>query len=215
MENSNTIDIANLRKNYSLAELTEEGVNSNPILQFSKWFKEAVECGVDEPNAMTLATATREGVPSARIVLLKGIENDKFIFFTNYNSRKGKELSENPNAALVFLWKELERQVRITGTVQKISTERSSEYFKSRPYLSRIGAWASNQSSPVLRTDLIDNFNKFQNQFPEDVPLPPHWGGYELQPHSIEFWQGRQNRMHDRLLYTRNGSEWEITRLAP
>jgi len=210
--------VADLRKDYKLQSLSEKDVKDHPITQFSTWWQEALNAAIDEINAMTLATASPDGVPSARIVLLKGFDENGFVFFTNYNSHKGKDLIENPRACLVFFWKELERQVRITGLVSKTSAEESDDYFNSRPPGSRIGAWVSPQSEVINgRNWLEENERKYNEMF--DVhPLtrPPHWGGYRVQPVTIEFWQGRSNRLHDRILYSleENGS-WKIERLAP
>jgi pyridoxamine 5'-phosphate oxidase len=209
--------IADIRKDYKLQSLLEEDVSADPIDQFSKWWDEAINSQVDEVNAMTLATATPGGRPSARIVLLKGYTNKGFVFFTNYQSHKGVELEKNPHAALVFFWKELERQVRIEGLVEKVSEEDSNAYFTSRPIGSRIGAWASPQSAPIAGRHIIEeNVLKYQEQFTgENIPRPPHWGGYILKPVTIEFWQGRSSRLHDRIQFTRTGEEWKIERLAP
>jgi pyridoxamine 5'-phosphate oxidase len=208
--------IANIRKDYKLKSLLEEDVKKNPIEQFSVWWDEAINSDITEVNAMTLATTTADGVPAARIMLLKNFTNDGFIFFTNYLSRKGTTLSQNPHAALVFFWKELERQVRVEGTVSKVSEQESDAYFKSRPVGSRIGAWASPQSTPIDGRHIIEeNVSKYSKQFGEDIPRPPYWGGFILQPSKVEFWQGRSSRLHDRILYTRLDNEWSIERLAP
>ena len=189
----------------------------NPISQFSVWWEEAVNSEVLEANAMTLATATKSGIPSARTILLKGYDEKGFIFFTNYNSKKGKELIDNPNASLLFFWKELERQVRIEGTVTKISEEDSDTYFVSRPYESKIGTWSSPQSDVINgRQVLEDNLQRYKDKFTdENVPRPPHWGGFILNPVLIEFWQGRPGRLHDRIQYRLAGNSWIIERLAP
>jgi pyridoxamine 5'-phosphate oxidase len=209
--------IADLRKEYMLETLDESNVAQDPIQQFTKWWDEALQSNIEEVNAMTLATATKDGIPSARIVLLKGYDEKGFVFFTNYKSQKGQELDENPHAALVFFWKELERQVRIQGEIEKISTEESDEYFNSRPLGSRIGAWASPQSNVLEnRKQLEESVQQFTKQFDENVPRPLHWGGYCLVPSEIEFWQGRPNRLHDRIRYTKySDKEWIIERLAP
>ncbi len=209
--------IADIRKDYKLKSLIEEDVKSDPIDQFSEWWNEAVNSQIEEVNAMTLATATSAGVPSARIVLLKGFTHKGFKFYTNYQSHKGTELAGNPFAALVFFWKELERQVRIEGTVEKSGEEDSEAYFKTRPAASRIGAWASPQSRPIAgRNILEENVVKFKEQFGEDnIPKPPHWGGYILAPSKIEFWQGRRSRLHDRIQYTWQSAGWKIERIAP
>lgn len=208
--------LADIRKDYSLQSLSENDVAVNPFKQFEKWWDETLQSEIDEPNAMTLATSTKEGKPSARIVLLKGFDERGFVFFTNYESHKGKQILENPNAALVFFWKELERQIRIEGTIEKVSSQESDEYFNSRPVGSRIGAWASPQSSIIKnRRQLDENVKKYSTQFGENIPRPAHWGGYRLLPSLIEFWQGRSNRLHDRIQYSLQNEEWVIKRLAP
>ncbi|MEO7292361.1 MAG: pyridoxamine 5'-phosphate oxidase [Ginsengibacter sp.] len=211
------INIADIRKEYKLKLLLEKDVDTDPIRQFQQWWNEALLSNIEEPNAMTLATTNKHGKPSARIVLLKGLSNDGFVFFTNYESRKAGELKENPHAALLFFWKELERQVRIEGTITKTSEQESTEYFLSRPTLSKIGAWSSPQSSVIInRGDLEKNVSKYQQQFGDgEIPRPPHWGGYVVKPIVIEFWQGRRNRLHDRLQYTLSNDKWIIERLAP
>jgi pyridoxamine 5'-phosphate oxidase len=210
-------DIALIRKEYKLKSLLEEDVNRDPIKQFQQWWNEALQSNVLEANAMTLATSTKNGKPSARIVLLKGLNNNGFIFFTNYESRKGNQLKENPNAALIFFWKELERQVRIEGSVKKISEKESNEYFALRPEQSRIGAWSSPQSKVIKGRNVLEEmFEKFTLQFSDGVIIrPPHWGGYIVTPDLIEFWQGRPNRLHDRLQYTLKNGNWVLERLAP
>lgn len=211
------LNIADLRKEYKQHSLLEIDVDPNPIQQFQHWWNEAMMSNIEEPNAMTLATSTKHGKPSARIVLLKGLSNEGFSFFTNYESRKGQELKENPHASLLFFWKELERQVRVEGTVAKCENEKSDEYFLSRPPSSKIGAWGSPQSRVIQsREDLESNVAKFQQQFTDGViPRPPHWGGYVVKPTIIEFWQGRPSRLHDRLQYTFDKDKWLIERLAP
>ena len=222
-------EIADIRKDYKLASLEEADVASNPIDQFTRWWNEAVASQIDEVNAMTLATANAAGIPTARIVLLKGYNPNGFIFFTNYESDKGKNLAQNPNAALVFFWKELERQIRIEGTVQKVSAEESDRYFNSRPASSRIGAWASPQSAVIENRLVIEqNVERYGSIFANDsIERPDHWGGYIVKPISIEFWQGRSSRLHDRIRYTletsadhastdtRSDANWKIERLAP
>ena len=212
-----TLDLAALRRDYALASLAEHDVDGDPIRQFERWFADAVSARVPEPNAMTLSTATRDGVPSGRIVLLKGVDANGFVFYTDYRSRKGVELGENPLAALTFLWKEIERQVRITGSVSRVSTQESEDYFRTRPPGSRLGAWASRQSSVIAsREELEAQLQEVTLRFPKgDVPLPPHWGGFRVMPDEVEFWQGRTNRLHDRLLYRRLDSGWVISRLSP
>jgi len=211
-------NIADIRKDYKLQSLSEDQVFSNPFSQFGKWWKEAIDAGVDEVNAMTLATASSAGMPDARIVLLKGFNEDGFTFFTNYQSAKGRQLLENPRACLVFFWKELERQVRISGLVVLVSGKESDDYFNSRPAGSRIGAWASPQSEVIgSREWLEDNEKKFLESFSgTTIDRPSHWGGYRLKPTRIEFWQGRTNRLHDRIQYGLQGNgKWKIERLAP
>ena len=209
--------IADIRKDYKLKTLLKEDVSDDPIEQFTAWWSEAVNSKIDEVNAMTLATATTGGIPSARIVLLKGVSKEGFMFFTNYESSKGKQLAENPKAALVFFWKELERQIRIEGTVEKVSEQESKSYFSSRPVASKIGAWASPQSSIIPGREILEvNVIKYKTQFgEEDIPKPPHWGGYLVKPVRLEFWQGRRSRLHDRILYTLQDAKWKIERLAP
>lgn len=212
-----TLDLAALRRDYALSSLTEQDVDPDPIRQFDRWFADAVSARVEEPNAMTLATASRDGVPSARIVLLKGVDAAGFVFYTDYRSRKGAELTENPLAALTFLWKEIERQVRISGAVSRIGAVESEAYFRTRPPGSRLGAWASQQSAVIpSRAELEERLREVSLRFPDgDVPLPPHWGGFRVVPDEIEFWQGRPDRLHDRLLYQREESGWKISRLSP
>ena len=211
--------LAHLRQDYRLASLDIPDVASDPIEQFKKWFDEALKSELLEPNAMTLATVSVQGQPSARVVLLKGIENQGFVFYTNYESRKGEQLAANPNAALCFCWLELQRQIRIEGTVEKVDAATSDAYFKSRPVSSQIGAWASPQSDVIEdRAVLEENEDYYKKQFDTeggDIPRPEHWGGYVLKPTLIEFWQGRSSRLHDRILYIFDGEEWEIVRLAP
>ncbi|WP_454826316.1 pyridoxamine 5'-phosphate oxidase [Paraburkholderia xenovorans] len=210
--------LAELRKNYSLGSLDVGDVDRNPFRQFDTWFKQAVDAQLPEPNTMTLATVDARGRPSARIVLIKGVDERGFVFFTNYESRKGRELAANPYASLLFYWIELERQVRVEGRIVKTSAEESDGYFASRPLGSRIGAWASNQSQVIeSRSQLETREREFSLLYGDQPPRPPHWGGYRLVPEAIEFWQGRPSRLHDRLLYTRSGehSDWQISRLSP
>ncbi|MEO8171635.1 MAG: pyridoxamine 5'-phosphate oxidase [Sediminibacterium sp.] len=209
--------ISDLRTDYKLRSLNEEDVSADPIAQFTHWWDEAVNSKIDEVNAMTLATVNNEGRPSARIVLLKGFDEKGFVFFTNYQSKKGKELEDNPHAALVFFWKELERQVRIEGGIEKISEDDSDAYYQSRPAGSRIGAWASPQSEVIDgRERLEDNFKALEKKFESGmIPRPGHWGGYMLRPSVIEFWQGRSSRLHDRIQYSLKENGWVIERLAP
>jgi pyridoxamine 5'-phosphate oxidase len=210
--------IADIRKNYSQKKLTEKKADPNPMKQFAKWWKQAVDSKIEEVNAMTLATASSDGMPSARIVLLKGVEENGFIFFTNYQSYKGKQLAENPKACLVFFWKELERQVRITGLIEKISADSSDMYFYSRPVASQVGAIASPQSQVIESRDWLDTHYKELKKKLKDKTIhrPEHWGGYIVKPVIIEFWQGRPSRLHDRLQYSlEDNGEWKIERLAP
>jgi len=211
-------DIAGLRKSYSQKSLSESDIENNPIRQFDKWWREAVASTIDEVNAMMLATASADGIPSARVVLMKGFSENGFVFFTNYDSYKGKQLMENPKACLVFYWKELERQVRITGMVQKISEQESDEYFHSRPFTSQLGACVSPQSTVIenrewLEAQYRDLEKKVSNGL---VQRPEHWGGYIVKPVIIEFWQGRPSRLHDRIEYSlQENGEWKPVRLAP
>lgn len=213
-----SVSIADLRRDYKLHSLNEADMAANPIDQFTRWWDDAVKSEIDEVNAMTLATATMNGLPSARIVLLKGYDMRGFTFFTNYQSHKGRELEQNPRASLVFFWKELERQIRIEGMVEKLPEAESEAYFQSRPPGSRIGAWASPQSTVIAdRTIIENNVTAFEKKFSTgDVPRPEHWGGYLVKPVNIEFWQGRSNRLHDRIKYVLEmGHKWHIERLAP
>ncbi len=209
--------IADIRREYMRHSLNEHEVLKEPLAQFQVWFNEALDAQVDEANAMTLATATAGGTPSARIVLLKGVDDRGFTFYTNYNSAKGRQLSENPQAALVFFWKELERQVRISGPVSRLSEEESDEYFSSRPEGSRIGAWSSPQSEEIASREILNNWVTEREQMfkGNSIERPPFWGGYLVKPVLVEFWQGRPNRLHDRLLYSLAEGAWSIKRLAP
>lgn len=210
-------NIADIRKDYKLKTLLESEMGKDPMDTFAIWWNEAVKSEIEEVNAMTLATCNNEGLPSARIVLLKGFSPDGFMFFTNYQSKKGNELYENPKAALVFFWKELERQIRVVGTVEKLSDEQSEQYFSTRPVGSQIGAWASPQSRVIENREVIEkNAEGYTAQFRDAIiPKPAHWGGYIVKPIKIEFWQGRSSRLHDRILYTRTDGEWKKERLAP
>ena len=207
-----------LRREYTDAGLNEQDLDANPFNQFDQWFQEAIDAKIDLPDAMTLATATKDGIPSARIVLLRGHDERGFVFYTDYESQKGKELAENPNAALVFYWRELDRQVRITGQVSKVSRENSYNYFQSRPIGSRLAALASKQSEVIPdRQVLEEQFNQLAEQYQnKEVPLPSDWGGYRLSPNMIEFWSGRPSRLHDRFRYTRQSDDdWRIERISP
>jgi pyridoxamine 5'-phosphate oxidase len=199
-----------------LGQLTEAEAPHNPLPLFQLWFEQAVKAECPEPNSMTLATADQAGNPSARIVLLKGADENGFTFFTNYESQKGKDLAARPQAALLFHWHELERQVRIKGPVERVSPLESDQYFHSRPAASRIGAWASPQSASIPNREFLEEAEKrFKSEFGDSPPRPDHWGGYRLRPTEIEFWQGRPSRLHDRIHYQLIGNEWRISRLAP
>lgn len=198
------------------AGLSETEAHPDPLRQFAIWLREAVQVGLSLPNAMTLATVDASGVPDARIVLLKGLEQGGFCFYTNYRSRKGRELEARPSACLVFLWSDLERQVRVEGTVEKVLAAESDEYFASRPLGARLSAWASPQSERVSSRQVLESaVNEARKRHGDNPPRPPHWGGFRVMPQAIEFWQGRADRLHDRLLYTRVGPDWRIERLAP
>lgn len=209
--------IADIRTDYRMKSFLEADAAKDPYTQFGHWWLEAVESKIEEVNAMTLATASQDGFPSARIVLLKGYDKNGFVFFTNYNSQKGQEIAANPKACLLFFWKELERQVRIDGSIEKVSKEDSETYFQSRPIGSRIGAWCSPQSKVIADRSILDqNVDFYTQKFNgEDVPRPDHWGGYIVKPTAIEFWQGRSSRLHDRLRYTSQSEGWKLERLAP
>lgn len=210
-------EIAELRREYSRQILAESEVAEHPVDQFTQWFQQALSAKLLDANAMTLATANKDGQPSARIVLLKGIDENGFRFYTNYESRKGQELNKNPYASLCFYWAPLERQVRIEGKVEKLSKKESENYFQERPRESQLGAWASKQSKKIgSREELEKRFEELKKKFAsQDVPLPNFWGGFELKPHRVEFWQGRNGRMHDRICYKKKGDRWDIFRLAP
>lgn len=208
--------IADIRKDYKQKTFLETDANPNPFIQFQNWWQEATESQIEEVNAMTLATVTPEGKPDARIVLLKGFDDSGFVFYSNYTSRKGQELAAKPFATLVFFWKELERQVRVEGSIELVSDQQSEDYYNSRPELSRLGAWASRQSEIIPNRQLLeDNMEKYRQEFAGNIPKPPHWGGYRVVPQQIEFWQGRRSRLHDRLQYQKKNNSWQIVRLAP
>jgi len=212
-----TKDIQKLREDYSQSSLDEKDVDKDPISQFKSWLNESIRTKLPEPNAMTLSTVDKEQKPHSRIVLLKGIEDGKFVFYTNYNSDKGKEMDGNPNVSLCFLWKELERQVRIDGVVQRMSREESEEYFKTRPIKSQIGALASDQSKEIENRSVLEQrFEELHKKYSTGhVPMPENWGGYKVEPNSIEFWQGRRSRLHDRIKFKKIETNWTIKRLAP
>jgi pyridoxamine 5'-phosphate oxidase len=211
-----SMNVAELRQEYMRSGLSEQHALADPLRLFAAWLEDAVKAGLPLPNAMTLATVTPEGAPDARVVLLKGLERGGFDFYTNYASRKARQLGARPAACLVFQWSELERQVRIEGSVEKVSSAESDAYFASRPLGARLSAWASAQSAPVAsRQELEKSMEQARKRHGDKPPRPPHWGGYRVLPQRLEFWQGRADRLHDRLLYTREGAGWKIERLAP
>ena len=210
------MNIADLRQEYMRAGLSEASADPDPLRQFERWFEDALRARLPLPNAMTLATVSHAGAPSARVVLLKGVEQGGFAFYTNYLSRKGRELEARPAACLVLLWSELERQVRIEGSVEKVTAGDSDAYFATRPLGARLSAWASAQCGPVRSREVLETaMAEARSRYADNPPRPPHWGGYRVQPQAIEFWQGRADRLHDRLLYRRSGNTWTIERLAP
>ena len=210
-------NVADLREEYRGASLDESDLDPNPVEQFRRWFDEALAANLHEPNAMTLATSTPDGQPSARIVLLKGYDERGFVFYTNHEGRKGRELTENPRCVLLFYWGEMGRQVRIEGTAARVPEEEADAYFATRPRGSRLGAWASAQSREVGdRRALEDRLRELELEYEgREIPRPPFWGGYRVEPTQFEFWQGRENRLHDRLVYRRAGDGWEVSRLQP
>ncbi len=211
------MDFKDQRKDYAAGTLNRKDLNESPFDQFQHWMEDVLKANVIEPTAMTLATATREGKPSSRVVLMKHFDEDGLIFFTNYESRKARELDSNPVASVTFWWKELERQVIIEGKVERVSRQEDEAYFALRPRLSQISTWASRQDQPLQSREVLENeFVLFEKQFEgQAVPLPPYWGGFRLIPHAFEFWQGRRNRLHDRFSYTRERETWRIQRLSP
>lgn len=211
-------DIASLRKEYKRGDLIESSIPDNPMQLFAEWFVAAGPMGIIEPNAMILSTVSQDGKPSSRTVLLKGIEADAFVFFTNYESRKAQEIEQNPSVSLLFLWLEAERQIRIEGKAQRISSDESKAYFKTRPRESQLGAWASKQSAIIAnREELEARFKEMEERFKDqdEIPMPDFWGGYAIAPSSIEFWQGRIGRLHDRIIYENKGDAWTKHRLNP
>ncbi|OGU10302.1 MAG: pyridoxamine 5'-phosphate oxidase [Ignavibacteria bacterium GWA2_35_8] len=209
--------LSNLRRDYTKGSFSEKTAKENPFEQFKLWFEEVLAAEMLEPTAFVLSTSTKDRKPSSRVLLLKQFDEKGFVFYTNYDSRKGKEIEENPNAAILFFWDKLERQIRIEGKIEKISEVESDKYFQTRPYTSKLGTWASEQSSPLSsRFKLIRQVAQFMAKYPVNVPLPPNWGGYRLIPDVFEFWQGRESRLHDRLQYNKNeNGKWVITRLYP
>lgn len=209
-------DLSDIRRNFDSDGLRQSDMARDPFAQFSVWMEDALKADILDPNAMTVATVGADNRPSARVVLLKGFDANGFVFFTNYESKKGRDLAANPNTSFNFFWPQLHRQIAIYGSVEKTSREESEKYFKSRPVDSQIAAWASAQSSEIASRNFLEaRFDEFREKFGLDVPLPPFWGGYRLTPVRFEFWQGRQNRMHDRFCYAHEGQGWQISRLSP
>jgi len=209
-------DLAQIRRDYELKTLDESHVDRDPMKQFGVWMVEAIHAQVPEPTAMTLSTVDTKGRPSGRIVLLKGVDPRGFVFFTNYESRKGREMAANPQVALTFMWKELERQVRIEGRIEQVSAEESTAYYETRPLGARIGAWASPQSEVIDNRGWLEKrWEQLSAEYGESPKRPPHWGGYRVLPDYLEFWQGRRSRLHDRITYRRTGEAWKLARLAP
>jgi pyridoxamine 5'-phosphate oxidase len=209
-------DLANIRRDFATDGIRKTDMAADPFTQFAAWMNDAIESDVLDPNAMTVATVDSDNKPSARVVLLKAFDATGFVFFTNYESKKGRDLDANANASFNFFWPQLHRQVAIRGSVEKTSREESEKYFKSRPVDSQLAAWASAQSSEIASREFLEErFNEFRKKFDTQVPLPPFWGGFRLTPDKFEFWQGRQNRMHDRIVYTLDGDAWQMSRLSP
>ena len=210
-------NISQLRREYKNRTLDEKDISEDPFTFFEQWMNEALGSDIIDPTAMTVATASADGIPTTRVLLLKEYSRDGMVFFTNYESRKGRQLAENPRACMHFFWPELERQITVEGRVEKLRREESEEYFHSRPVESQIGAWASHQSTPIgSRKELEDRFAELQKTYSDgNVPMPEYWGGYRLQPHRFEFWQGRPSRLHDRIEYLLKGDNWQIRRLEP